>query len=52
MQYDIKSFTLQDVREASSNYLKFCLKQQDLDHHTRSMMDTELNFREQRRSIT
>ena len=51
MQYDIKPFTLQDVREASSNYLRYCLKQ-DLDHHTRSMMDTELNFREQRRSIT
>jgi len=51
MQYEELPLTLRDIRGASSNYLKFCLKQ-DLDCHTRSMMDIELNFREQRRSIT
>jgi len=42
--------TLQDIREASSNYLRACLKE-DLHGYVRSMMQTELDRRNTRRRI-
>ena len=51
MDYDIQALTLQDIREASTNYLRACLKE-DLDVTTHDMIDKELYIREQRRSIT
>ena len=43
--------TLQDIRAASSNYLRACLKE-DLDVYVHDMIDKELYIREHRRSIT
>ena len=51
MHYDIQSLTLQDIRAASSNYLRACLKE-DLDVYVNDMIDKELYIRENRRSIT
>ncbi len=51
MHYDIQPLTLQDIRAASSNYLRACLKE-DLDVTTHDMIDKELYIREHRRSIT
>ena len=51
MHYDIQSLTLQDIRAASSNYLRACLKE-DLDVYVHDMIDKELYIREHRRSIT
>jgi len=46
-----ESLTLQDIREATSNYLRACLKE-DLDVTTHDMINKELYIREHRRSIT
>ena len=43
--------TLQDIREASSNYLRACLKE-DLDVYVHDMIEKELYIRYERRSIT
>ena len=43
--------TLRDIREASTNYLKACLKE-DIDVTTHDMITKELYVRKQRRSIT
>ena len=51
MHYDIQPLTLQDIREASTNYLRACLKE-DLDVYVHDMIDKELYIREHRRSIT
>ena len=51
MQYDEQPLTLQDIRDASSNYLRACLKE-DLDVYVHDMIDKELYIREHRRSIT
>ena len=47
MHYDIQPLTLQDIREASSNYLRACLKE-DLDVYVHDMIDKELYIREYR----
>jgi len=51
MYYIEQNLTLQDIREASSNYLRACLKE-DLDVYVHDMIDKELYIREERRSIT
>ena len=51
MHYDIKPLTLQDIREASTNYLRACLKE-DIDVTTHDMINKELYTRYERRSIT
>ena len=51
MHYNIQPLTLQDIREASTNYLRACLKE-DLDVYVHDMIDKELYIREERRSIT
>ena len=48
----IENLTLQDIREASSNYLRSLLKE-DIDVELHDMVTKELfEVREQRRSIT
>ena len=47
-----KDLTLQDIREASSNYLKSVIKNGLDDPYVRDMIEKELYVREQRRSIT
>ena len=42
--------TVNDIRSASTNYLRACLKE-DIDVTTHDMIDKELYVREQRRSI-
>ena len=51
MHHDIQSITLQDIREASSNWLRAWLKE-DLDVYVHDMIEKELYIREHRRSIT
>ena len=51
MYYIKQNLTLQDIREASTNYLRACLKE-DLDVDVHDMIDKELYIREERRSIT
>ena len=46
----IENLTYQDIREASSNYLRACLKE-DLDVYVRNMVQTELDRRHTRRRI-
>ena len=46
-----KPLTIRDIREASTNYLRACLKE-DIDVTTHDMIDKELYVREERRSIT
>ena len=43
--------TLQDIREASTNYLKACLKE-DIDVYVHDMIEKELSIRYERRAIT
>ena len=43
--------TLQDIRGATSSYLRSLLKE-DLDVYVHDMIDKELYIREHRRSIT
>ena len=52
MKYKIENLTYQDIREASSNYLRSLLKE-DIDVELHDMITKELfEVREQRRSIT
>ena len=46
-----KPLTLQDIREASTNYLRFVIKCGEADAYIISMMETELQMRTQRRRI-
>ena len=47
MNYQMEDFTYQDVLEASSNYLRSCLKE-DISPKLHDMMTKELYVREQR----
>ena len=49
-QYQFEDLTLDDIRSASSNYLRSCLKE-DISPETSDMIDKELYVREQRRPI-
>ncbi len=46
-----ENLTLQDIREASSNYLRSVIKNGLDDPYVHDMIETELYVREQRRSI-
>ena len=50
MIYQMEDFTYDDVRSASSNYLRSCLKE-DISPELSDMIDKELYVREQRTSI-
>ena len=50
MMYQMEDFTYDDVRSASSNYLRSCLKE-DISPELSDMIDKELYVREQRTSI-
>jgi len=50
MQYQMEDLTLDDIRGASSNYLRACLKE-DIAPELSDMIDKELYVREQRRPI-
>ena len=50
MIYQMEDFTYDDVRSASSNYLRSCLKE-DISPELSDMIDKELYVREQRRPI-
>ena len=50
MMYQMEDFTYDDVRSASSNYLRSCLKE-DISPELSDMIDKELYLREQRTSI-
>ena len=47
----IENLTLQDIREASSNYLKSVIKNGVDDPYVHDMIETELYVREHRRPI-
>ena len=47
-----ENLTLQDIREASSNYLRSVIKNGLADPYVHDTIETELYVREQRRSIT
>ena len=49
-QYQLEDLTLDDIRRASTNYLRSCLKE-DIDPYVHDMIDKELYVREQRRPI-
>ena len=49
-QYQLEDLTLDDIRSASTNYLRSCLKE-DIDPYVHDMIDKELYVREQRRPI-
>jgi len=49
-QYQMHDFTYDDVRSASSNYLRSCLKE-DISPELHDMIAKELYVREQRRPI-
>ena len=49
-QYQLEDLTLDDIRSASSNYLRSCLKE-DIAPELSDMIDKELYVREQRRPI-
>ena len=49
-QYQLEDLTLDDIRRASTNYLRSCLKE-DIDPYVHDMIEKELYVREQRRSI-
>ena len=49
-QYQFEDLTLDDIRSASSNYLRSCLKE-DISPETSDMIDKELYVREMRRPI-
>ena len=46
-----ENLTLQDIREASSNYLRAVIKNGLDDPYVHDMIETELYVREQRRPI-
>ena len=50
MMYQMEDFTYDNVRSASSNYLRSCLKE-DISPELSDMIDKELYVREQRTSI-
>ena len=50
MMYQMEDFTYDDVRSASSNYLRSCLKE-DISPELHDMIAKELYVREQRRPI-
>ena len=50
MEYQMEDLTLADIRRASSNYLRSCLKE-DIAPGTHDMITKELYVREQRRPI-
>ena len=50
MNYQLEDLTLDDIRNASSNYLRSCLKE-DIAPEMSDMIDKELYVREQRRPI-
>ena len=50
MNYQMEDLTLDDIRSASSNYLRSCLKE-DIAPELSDMIDKELYVREQRRAI-
>ena len=50
MEYQMQDMTLDDIRRASSNYLRSCLKE-DIVPELSDMIDKELYIREQRRPI-
>ena len=49
-QYQLEDLTLDDIRSASTNYLRSCLKE-DISPELHDMMTKELYVREQRRPI-
>ena len=49
-QYQLEDLTLDDIRRASTNYLRSCLKE-DCDPYVHDMIEKELYVREQRRPI-
>ena len=51
MNYQLEDLTYDDIRRASSNYLRSCLKE-DIAPEMSDMIDKELYIREQRRPIT
>ena len=50
MNYQMEDLTLDDIRRASSNYLRSCLKE-DIAPETHDIITKELYVREQRRPI-
>ena len=50
MEYQMQDLTLDDIRRASSNYLRSCLKE-DIAPELDDMITKELYVREQRRPI-
>ena len=50
MNYQMEDLTLDDIRNASSNYLRSCLKE-DIAPETHDIITKELYVREQRRPI-
>ena len=50
MNYQLEDLTLDDIRSASTNYLRSCLKE-DISPETDDMINKELYVREQRRPI-
>ena len=50
MNYQIENLNIDDIRSASTNYLRSCLKE-DIAPETSDMIDKELYVREMRRPI-
>jgi len=50
MEYQMQDMTLDDIRRASSNYLRSCLKE-DIAPELSDMIDKELYVREHRSPI-
>ena len=50
LNYQLEDLTLDDIRNASSNYLRSCLKE-DIAPELSDMIDKELYVREMRRPI-
>ena len=50
MEYQMQDMTLDDIRRASSNYLRSCLKE-DISPELDDMINKELYVREHRRAI-
>ena len=50
MNYQIENLNIDDIRSASTNYLRSCLKE-DISPETSDMIDKELYVREYRRPI-
>ncbi len=50
MNYQMEDLTLDDIRRASSNYLRSCLKE-DIAPETHDMITKELYVRDMRRPI-